>query len=262
MKKQDSLSNRTDISDFIIHLTRDNEGKTAEENLTNILNEMKVEARAHHCLFNGSLNKQSDVIRKKYHVACFTETPIHKLQDIFNIKNKQKDFKPYGIIFSKDSLKDYEECGMEDLANHPNPVFYASGDNKALVKSLYQQYDKWLDDQNNSIENNFHVFGSLVNLVNDKHNFIWEREWRTVGDYKFIIPDIIAVIAPESQHDNIRNNVYYEFSEAITFIDISWSLEKQLSKISTFAWNNWYKYNSTLRKLNELKETNKILDDE
>lgn len=253
MKKHSSLTNRTDISDFIIHFTKDIGTSTAKENLSNILNEMKVEARAYHCLFQKSLDKQSKEIKDKFNVSCFTETPIHKLEDMFLLQNKQKHFKPYGIIFSKDSLKDYEESGMNNLANYPNPVFYASGDNKNLIKSLYEQFNKWLDDSIKGVENNFHIFGALVNIVNEKHNWIWEREWRVVGNYEFIIPDIIAVIAPENEHDEIRDSIDYDFADAITFIDINWSQEKQLSKICAFAWNNWYKYNQTLKQLEKLK---------
>lgn len=252
MLKNSSLTDRTDISDFIIHFTRDSTENFALDNLISILNDMKINANEHHCLFNNPLKEQSQEIRENFNVACFTETPLHKLKNIFNIQNKQKHFKPYGVIFFKDLLNEYWVHENEKLGNHPNPVFYVSGDNKTLVKYFFEQYEQWLEDLKNNKANNFHLFGSLINLVNEKHNFIWEREWRTVGDYKFITPDVVAVIAPENEHNLIREKVY-SFSNSMTIIDIEWSFETLLSKISSFAWNNQYKYEQVSKELEKLK---------
>lgn len=252
MLKNNQLKDRTDISDFIIHFTRDNNGISALDNLINILNEMKIKAYGHHCLFNKSLNKQSDDIRQKFNVACFTETPLQNLKSTFSMQNKQKHFKPYGIVFEKDLLNDYYSVDIINKLNHPNPVFYLSCDNKKLTQYFYEQYKQWLEDFNNHKTNDFHLFGALVNLVNEEHNFIWEREWRTVGDYKFITPDIVVVIVPEKEHEVIREKVN-NFSESITLIDIDWSFETLLRKISSFAWNNRYKYEQALSELEQLK---------
>lgn len=242
-----NLSERTDISKFLVHLTRDSNEYSAKENLINILNSQKIEARNYHCLFKKLLDKENSDVQKKFCVTCYTETPLDKLKYLTQkIENRDKEFKPYGIIFLKCGLKDYEECGMKYLANYQNPVFYAIGENRPLIRTLFKEFEQYVDDYKNGKTNDFNLIGALINIVNDKHNFQWEREWRTVGDYEFIIPDIVAVIAPSAEHNEIRDNIKYYFADAITFIDVNWNMEQILLNIGSQSWNNWHKYYNSI----------------
>lgn len=250
--KKINLSEKTDISKFLVHLTRDSNEYSAKDNLISILNSQKIEARNYHCLFRNSLDKASPEIQKKFCVTCYTEAPLDKSKYLTQkIENRDKEFKPYGIIFLKGGLKEYEECGMKHLANYHNPVFYTMGENKLLIRCLFKEFEQYVDDYNNGKANDFNLMGALVNIVNDKHNFQWEREWRTVGDYQFIIPDIVAVIAPSAEHDEIRGNIKYYFADAITFIDINWNMEQILYNIGAQSWNNWYKYFDSISLVSE-----------
>lgn len=259
MNEKAHLLNRTDLSNFIVHLTRDTKetNKTAKANLIEILNSMKIEARNYHCLFNKLLDKENEEIKKKFYVCCFTETPINKLKDFLNIANRKKDFKPYGIIFFKDT-ENFAQLGGYNthLKEHPNPVLYVTNLNKTLINMLTNQYNDWLEKYKNSkIDSKFYLLGSIINYVGEKHDFSWEREWRVVGNYEFIPPDIVTIIAPEEEHEDIRDKMLH-FSNYLTLIDLNWSFEKILVKSCSFGWNNRYKYEQVLEELNEVKNKN------
>jgi hypothetical protein len=257
MKNNKHLLNRTDLSNFIVHLTKDtlDDKKTAKENLINILNSMKIEARNFHCLFNKFLSQESKNIQEKFYVSCFTETPISKLKDFFEIENRRKNFKPYGVIFLKDIPNSYALNIPDYKVEHPNPVLYVTQLNKTLINALKTQYNHWLEQyKNHGQDSKFYLLGALVNFVGEKNDFSWEREWRVVGNYEFIPPDIVAVIAPEEEHDVIRREINNFSAEALTLIDANWTIEEMLVKVGSFAWNNWYKYHETLEELSQLKK--------
>ncbi|MDL2324541.1 hypothetical protein LJC61_05255 [Ruminococcaceae bacterium OttesenSCG-928-A16] len=239
LKGKINLSERTDLSNFLVHLTRDSPESSAKESLISILNAQKIEARNHHCLFKKSLEKEPLDFQKKFYVTCYTETPLDKIKHLTKkIENRNKKFQPYGLVFIKSNQKKSEK-GSE---NAPNPVFYAMGNNGFLIRALFSEFDQYLEDFENGNPNNFNLIGSLVNIVNENHNFQWEREWRTVGDYEFLIPELAAVIAPSSEHSDIRSKVNYYFADAITFIDIDWNMEQILLHIGAQSWNNWHEY--------------------
>lgn len=260
MTNKKHLLNRTDLSDCIVHLTRDTteSNTTAKENLVTILNLMKIEARNHHCLFKNELLKEDKEIQDKFNVVCFTETPILKLKELFEIENRQKHLEPYGIVFFKDTQNHGGTSIPTNMIEHPNPVLYLNKLNTTMISVLMTQYRNWINQYKEiKIDSNFYLLGSLINYVGDKHDFTWEREWRVVGDYTFILPDIVAIIAPEEEHSYIRKNIDH-FSESLTIIDANWTIEDVIIKVGAFAWKNRYQHEKTLSELDDLKALNNI----
>lgn len=236
------IKTRNDISSFMVHLTRKT-GKSrifnAKNNLINILKTSKIEARNHHCFFSPLLAKESPDIQDKFKVACFTEVPFENIKYLTQISNRQKNFEGYGIIFSKDGYEYYEdEEGMQQYAIHPNSVFYLYGHNKELKKAIRHQYDQWLKDiKSNNRDSEFYRFGALVNIISEEHNFQWEREYRTIGDFNFVLNHIMAIIAPEDEHDEIRAEVGQDLLNGLLFLDITWNLETIVNNMSLMYWN-------------------------
>ena len=93
---------RDDLSKFLIHLSRDYNDFSADENLVNILNEKIIEARNAHCLFMHKLNqmKFTNKLKNKFNTVCLTEAPLTQIQKLTLIyPNRRIKLKPYGLIF-------------------------------------------------------------------------------------------------------------------------------------------------------------------
>src|SRR5271166_1416337 len=99
------MRRRGDLSQFMIHLTRDDEdewakgsGGSASHNFEEILNDRKILAIKPHCLHAPRLKFQPEEIREKFKVACFTETPLAEVKHLLNIRRKI-NLEAYGFVF-------------------------------------------------------------------------------------------------------------------------------------------------------------------
>ncbi len=90
------LAHRTDLSTFIVHLTKHNDVGTASESLASIIESWKIEARS-------TLGYDTDFLKKSgVKVVSFTETPLEYLYILTEkIKGRQCEFMPYGIAITK-----------------------------------------------------------------------------------------------------------------------------------------------------------------
>src|SRR5712692_5454037 len=110
-------ASRDDLSRFLIHLTRDYEGVSAENNLISILKMRKIQARNAHCLFKHDLAKLrlSSTLQKRFTTVCFTEAPLPQIKRLIaKVAGRQIQLQPYGLVFDKDFL----------LARGASPAIY------------------------------------------------------------------------------------------------------------------------------------------
>lgn len=208
------LSQRTDISIYLAHLTKQTETGSAFENLVSILKGKKLIAYNHHCLFSPLLKNHTH--QELFATVCFTETPLDKIQLLTNIDERKVNMEPYGLIFTKQTIRN---AGG-------NPVFYLYEENqelKALIMKMFRENSNELED--------FSHFGSLINVVKEKHDFSWEREWRIKGDYSFNYEDIFAIIAPGAEYLKIKKAVGTPEINNIFFIDPKSSMEQILERL-------------------------------
>ena len=238
--------NREDLSRFLVHLTRDYDGTCARLNLVNILKEKKIYARNAHCLVKHKIEEKernfTPTLKRQFNTVCFTETPLTQIKQIATeIEGRSIQLEPYGIVFWKDVLF---EAGS-------SPAIYINAKGTSVSKYLLRQFDETFKGvksfqtlRNTKVKDykNIVHFYSLINVVKDKHDFLWEREWRHHGDFTFEYEDIIAIIAKtpggfEQLCKRRLGNVKYQDIKKILIIDPKWTYEELLERLAIRIWN-------------------------
>lgn len=207
----DLIRNRSDLSRFLVHFTREEGSISAEERLLNILSDQTLEAKTPHgmaaklepFLVGTELSQRS---------ACFTETPIeHCRMLVHEIKGRAIKLSPYGVIFTKEFA----------AKRNCNPVWYLNMLYGASGDWLTNSVNKIVDDCNKkllqtdeislSVRFEFLKLTPFMEQVVDTNysckNFTWEREWRHVGDFHFRPKDVVAVFAPENRHEHLCHSI-------------------------------------------------------
>jgi len=232
---------RDDFSKFIIHLTRNYENISAENNLINILKLKTIEARNYHCLFSPLIKKMnfSKLLQSKFKTVCFTEIPLNQINKVVgDIPGRKIQLQPFGLIFWRHQI--IEKCG--------NPALYINGSGelkKYLLCKFNEQFEninllKKLKEKDSSYKEIINYY-SLINVIQDNHDFSWEREWRFNGDFKFIYQDLVAIIAedPEDFLENCSTNLSakkVEYIKRIPIINPEWNYEEILESFAQSIW--------------------------
>lgn len=178
---------RGDVSRFLVHLTRDYELGSAEDQLLSILCAKNIEARNAYCLFSP-LIKNSDfspVLKNKFNTVCFTETPLPQISSLLlDLPGRKIKLKPYGLVFWRHEL----------VARGANPAIYINAMGKSNLKGyLLEQFKQHFKDvktfktfqqQECYFQELIHYY-SLITVMSTNHDFAWEREWRVLGNLKF-----------------------------------------------------------------------------
>lgn len=193
-----AASGRDDFSPFVVHLTRNDigefsDGATASENLQIILREKRVCAVRPHCIYNKEIAELGEEVAKICRVACFTEVPlsqIHRLTGVVAGRSTKLD--AYGLVFRKDRL----------IAAGAQPAIYVNsyGGNNHLKEAYREMFTEAKKD----IKSKFWRILPLLNVMHEKHDFSWEREWRISNEFNFTVPDIVCVILPNTGEEELR----------------------------------------------------------
>jgi hypothetical protein len=173
---------RSDFSRFLVHLTRKTGGFEAEENLISILRQQKLEARNFHCLFAPKLKIRNltPVLRNAFKTVCFTETPLDQIHKMTSESYPRRiKLRPYGLVFSRRTL--IEKGG--------NPAVYVNGEGTTIKQYLLSEFDRNFEDvralktlkQKDEYYKEIVHYYSLINVMQKKHDFSWEREWRSLS---------------------------------------------------------------------------------
>ena len=216
---EDILHFRTDISPFLVHLTRDGNSLTAPQALYSIIHDGCLK-----CSFNPisdvrfgiHISEVSDLTADGFFSAiCFTETPLNEIHSLLEIENRQIDLAPYGLVFLK-----------ENLANKGvSPALYINnknGDKDPLFVALASLASSHREEALELLPL-FAVYGKKIKGVgagrrsSGKNEFIWEREWRypfAKGDLEFTDEDVFIGLCPHEQID-----AYEELWSGIQFVD-------------------------------------------
>ena len=235
---------RDDISKFLVHLTRDEDGIEAIDKLVNILKDKQIEARAPHCLFNFEFDKLkfNKELTNKFNSVCLTETPLNQIKYLTkNILGRKVRLKPYGLVFWKEELL---ELGA-------NPAIYINSKGTNLKNLLLENFRRDFKDikgmkslKTLKYFNELIQYNSLINIVEDKHDFSWEREWRLNNNLDFEYINLIAIIAKDDElflkkcsREISKEGMKY--LRKVPIISPDWNHEEVIEAISCTIWDNF-----------------------
>jgi hypothetical protein len=236
-------TDREDLSRFLVHLTRDFNGNTAEDNLLAMLKDQRIEARSAYCLFHKKFDQFafSKVLKKRFRSVCLTEVPFTQLRHLAaDISGRQIKLRPYGLVFRK----------LDLLERGASPAIYINAKGTSLRDYLVSQFDshfkersqykklkKDFGDEAESIINYY----SLINVINSSHDFSWEREWRYPGNLSFDFVELFAVIAndPDSfskRYKKVFSGELLRQMQYIPIVSLQWNAERIIEELSIKLW--------------------------
>lgn len=242
---EDLLQRRTDLSTFLVHLTRADGDTSALENLKSIIKGCKINARtplgpaAH-------LEPYLSATSATQKVVCFTETPLeHVWMMLEEIEGRSIRFEPYGLAIAKTTAR---EAGF-------NPVWYsdisrrgvewpATSVNKLVAEAVAKATGSTGKVDEAVLSNHPALkitpfFEQMGPTQGARKEFWWEREWRKIGDYYMSNPGyIVALLAPESEHSELS-----KFAQDVDarqnwcwacrpILDPRWGLEQMIATLA------------------------------
>lgn len=219
------MRKRDDISRFMVHLTRDDvrewpvgEGGDASRNFQKIMEEKTIRAIKPHCLHGDRVRKLPSKLRRKFRVTCFTETPLNQIKHLIDVTGRQIDLEAYGFVFERDFLYQLDA----------QPAIYINdySDSNAQRRAFDSIYEV-------SAKKEFtgRMWRTLpfVNIMHNGNDFVWEREWRVVGDVPFTLGDLVCVILPEYETQLRREMA----AKGIAAIDPDWDHEQVVAELAS-----------------------------
>ena len=236
---------REDISKFLVHLTRCYEGSDPAENLVSILRSRRMEARNAHCLFKHEPARLgfSPVLTSEFKTTCFTEAPLGQIRRLVGqIPGRQIALEPYGLVFPKDTL----------LEKGANPAIYLNAKGTKLREYLLARFRsdfesittlKRFKQEQQDYYRSIIQYYSLMNIISDTHDFMWEREWRYNGHLSFRYMDLTAIIAADPDDFEARckgslSNEKFKYIQMVPIISPYWHYEDIVESMSIKVWNN------------------------
>lgn len=237
-KIEDMLHRRTDLSTFLIHFTKSTRGNnggtiSACDNLISILDPVEAIGCLKAKSEQGMAKEQGFPGQK---VVCFTETPLEQAWTILERVEERREvmLEPYGVVFSKIWAR---QKGV-------NPVWYI--DQTPGHDWLTNTVDEMVKHDVSEImkhDVNWQEYDGILKLTPffesmgtwrrpSRKEFWWEREWRKVDNLQFSWAALVAVLAPEDDHEFIAKELEFRDRERRIMLDPLWGLERMISALS------------------------------
>lgn len=183
---EEVLQRRTDLSTFVVHLTRDRDGRTARENLESIIDEQLLRAVFPRGWATREAFRLDDPSLATQRAVCFSETPLEHVHALFaDIAGRSIHFAPYGVAFPK----------MVARAMGINPVWYVDfsrGSGAGRHRPIKDALNALVKEAAGDFA--VHPVSRLTPFIEGmgswsngnggvrRREFSWEREWRHLGD--------------------------------------------------------------------------------
>jgi hypothetical protein len=239
MPIEELLARRTDLSTFLVHLTKDGGGQTAKQKLISMITSARIEARSP---FGPAVPRLTAAGQPtdSQRCVCFTETPLEHVHILTSeIADRAFHFLPYGVAISK---KQGRRAGV-------NPVWYMdiTPGHPWLTQPLEQMIDAaiaagpFADNPLARLTPYIEQMGTgplAAGAGGYKKEFWWEREWRHQGDYSLAGRPIILCPAADIAEVRAALNAVPEHQRMIddpSFVDPRWSLEQIIGKLAGFV---------------------------
>lgn len=114
-----------------------------------------------------------------------------------------------------------------------------SGAQQAIYVNSYGS-NGWLKDSAMALYKRFVAAGNIedpewrllpfLNVMHEKYDFSWEREWRVLGGLDFKLSDLVCVVLPETGEDDIKS-VFAEIG--IAAISPGWRYEQIVEQLAS-----------------------------
>lgn len=238
---EDILQFRSDLSPFLIHLTRSRvEGDFFQERtvsatkiLEKIIAERKLEWKDDGFLsaakYGISERDYNSVDKKFFGATCFTETPLNEVHCLLDIPGRQVNLDPFGLVFLKKKLTPKGVAPAIYLNN-------TKGDKDQIVRALCAL-----------IKSNAVVAKEVLPLITffgkklirpgeaeestpvGEMDFYWEREWRLPSCKSPLCFDETDVFLGLCQHEEIGK--FEGLFDSVRFIDPRRPVKWYASKI-------------------------------
>lgn len=221
-----AVEGRSDLSRFVVHLTRNDTkddpeyGQTAKENFKGIARDRKILALRPHCLHRKKIPKEH---WPQFSVCCFTEVPLTELHLLTRqIEQRQNQYSDYGFVFTREFL----------ISKGGQPAVYVSsyGDNKRMRKAADSIFD--IAQKEGLSQGKLRHLLPFLNAMHGKYDFAWEREWRVVGDLEFKPKDVVCVILPEKGAEKLTQ-AFLKYG--VPVISPGWTAERVVAEFSRQA---------------------------
>jgi hypothetical protein len=250
------LHRRSDLSTFLVHLTRDAiGGPTARQNLLSILTARKIEARS---TFGMATALTDAAIVATQRCVCLTETPLEQVWMMTqDISQRQVRLQPYGVALTK----------VVGRRRGANPVWYVDitpGHDwltvpiNRLVELARRGESRTIDSPPGDVsgpilQNPAPAHDPILQLApfieqmgpignGSKKEFWWEREWRKVGDLSLGPPTfsgIVAAFVPEADHNAFLTDLSAALGQQVDWVDRRlplldphWGLERMIARLA------------------------------
>jgi hypothetical protein len=214
----DVLNRRSDLSTFVVHLTRNIEGGlSAKENLKAILTGRVIEARNPRGWAGGLDDGDRDCMK----VVCFSETPLEHMYTLFaDIAGRRVQLSPYGVAFTKRVAR----------RRGANPIWYVdTASTTTLRDALDQMRDAAKADAGGFAGTPAAKVLPFIEQMGSwptgtVKEFWWEREWRHLGPFRFRQPHVALVLCPAADVEEFEDLGYRA-------VDPTWSLERMVAHL-------------------------------
>ncbi len=242
MNVNEILARRTDLSTFLVHLTRaDTEELTAEDSLASILRSQVIEARNPFGMAADKLRSAGDDASSQ-NTVCFTETPLENVNLLASaIEGRACQFAPYGIAITRRQARSlgvnpvwYLDItpGHNWLTNPINTLVQTNIENPGGDSRGILEISPFMEQMGTRQQT-----GDGPGEQGYRKEFWWEREWRHVGN--FSLPPRYIVLCPKRSIPALRG-IIEELDEfaapnKYSFVDPMWSLEMIIGKLAGFS---------------------------
>lgn len=233
-KIKEVIARRTDLSTFLVHLTRSQGEVTAKDCLKKILKDKEILAKSAFGMAKEGLSQNANLLNSQ-NCVCFTETPLEYLHlMIGEIEGRQCDFSPYGVAITKNLGRKLSL----------NPIWYV--DITPGHDWLTEPINQLIDDVKNETDLEkcpilkiapfIETMGSSKGMGKGyRKEFWWEREWRHVGNFR--LPPTKIILCPENEfsefNDFIDKNTIYR--QTYSLVDPNWGLEEIIARLAGFS---------------------------
>lgn len=229
-KIKEVIARRTDLSTFLVHLTRSQGEVTAKDCLKKILKDNEILAQSAFGMAKEGLSQNRSLLDSQKCV-CFTETPLEYLHlMIGEIEGRRCDFSPYGIAITK-------KLGRKLSLN---PIWYV--DITSGHDWLTEPINQLIDDVKNETDLEkcpiLKIAPFIETMGTDKNyrkEFWWEREWRHVGNFR--LPRTKIILCPENEFNEFNEFIDTDttYSQKYKLVDPNWGLEEIIARLAGFS---------------------------
>jgi len=175
-----------DMSEYVVHFTKDSPGQSAYQNMMTILHSGQLipgEARY------GAI-RWADALGDTQRAVCFSEIPLDRLGRLVARRSL------YGVAFKQDKIIEAGGGRVWYLDSNGSPA-------RALTRMITGHTQPGQMDANDPLWS----LTPFIDTPQENYRFEWEREWRVPGPQgmSFTPDDVAFLFLPEDEHASARS---------------------------------------------------------